>query len=208
MASLSESVGAARLTPWKRVRRRLPLLHRLPTPHGRPEHEQLALHPLVLAASAALVLADLVRFGVGARGVAGIVLLPALAVLSAIDIRHRLLPNRIVLPATGLVLLSQVAFAADHGVEAAVASVVAAVALFVLHVTYPQGLGMGDVKLALLLGAALGKGVMFALLVGSLAGAAAGLVVLARHGAAGRKMALPFGPFLAFGAAVAFFLAG
>jgi leader peptidase (prepilin peptidase) / N-methyltransferase len=208
MASLSESVGGPSVKPWKRVRRRLPLGNRSPEQRERPEYEQLATHPLVIAVSAALVLVGLGRFGVGARSVAGLVLLPALVVLSVIDVRHRLLPNRIVLPATGLVLVSQLAFAADHGVESVLACVAAGAALFVLHVVYPQGLGMGDVKLALLLGAALGTGAMVALFVGSLAGAAAGVVVIARHGAAGRKVALPFGPFLAFGAAVAFFLAG
>jgi leader peptidase (prepilin peptidase)/N-methyltransferase len=70
----------------------------------------------------------------------------------------------------------------------------------VLALVYPAGLGMGDVKLALLLGAALGGAVLPALLVGTLAAGAAGLVVLARQGLGARRRALPFGPFLAFGA--------
>ena len=208
MASLSESVGQPRVTPWKRMRRRLPFGGHVPVERTRHDYERLAGHPVVVTLSAAFAVAALARFGIGARGLAGVILLPALVVLSAIDVRHRLLPNLIVLPATGLVLVSQIAFAADHGVEAVLASLAAGAALFVLRAVYPQGLGMGDVKLALLLGAALGTGVMPALFVGSVAAAAAGLLVLAQHGAAGRKMALPFGPFLAFGAVVAFFLAG
>jgi leader peptidase (prepilin peptidase)/N-methyltransferase len=172
----------------------------------RPAYDQLALHPAVLAASVVLAGADLARFGVSRQSLVGLVLLPALAVLSAVDIRHRRLPNRIVLPATGVVLVAQLALAPDHGAEAALAAFGAAAALFVLRAAYPQGLGMGDVKLALLLGAALGYHVMFALFAGSLGAAAAGLVVIARDGATARKAVLPFGPFLAAGAALAFFL--
>ena len=58
---------------------------------------------------------------------------------------------------------------------------------------------MGDVKLALLLGAALGGAVVPALLLGTLAGSAAAVVLLARHGREARRRAIPFGPFLAFG---------
>jgi leader peptidase (prepilin peptidase)/N-methyltransferase len=59
---------------------------------------------------------------------------------------------------------------------------------------------MGDVKLALLLGFALGSAIFPALVVGTLAGAAAGIVLLVRNGAEARRRAIPFGPFLSFGA--------
>jgi leader peptidase (prepilin peptidase)/N-methyltransferase len=72
--------------------------------------------------------------------------------------------------------------------------------LFVLALVYPAGLGMGDVKLALLLGAALGGAVLPALFLGTLAGAAAAVVVLARRGLQARRTTMPYGPFLAFGA--------
>ena len=205
MASLSESVGRPTV-PQKRPQAVPAAADADALQPARPRYEQLAFDPLVIAASGALVIVDLFLFGLGARGVAGAVLLPALVVLSAIDVRHRVLPNRIVLPATGLVLVSQVALASDHGKVAALASVAAGAAFFLLRAVYPQGLGMGDVKLALLLGAALGKSVLFGLFVGSVAAAVAGIVVIAREGAAGRKSTLPFGPFLAAGAAVAFFL--
>jgi leader peptidase (prepilin peptidase)/N-methyltransferase len=206
MASLSESAGP-RTVPQPKPSRDLPgATYPQSTPPARRGYRQLALHPLVLAASATLVFADLFRFGLGARGVAGLILLPVLVVLSAIDIRHRVLPNRIVLPATGLVLATQIALASDHGAEAAVAAIAAGAAFHVLRAVYPQGLGMGDVKLALLLGAALGKSVLFGVFIGSVCVAAAGLIVLAREGAEGRKTTLPFGPFLAAGAVVAFFL--
>jgi leader peptidase (prepilin peptidase)/N-methyltransferase len=67
-------------------------------------------------------------------------------------------------------------------------------------------MGMGDVKLALLLGAALGRTVPVALMVGMLAALVPSVILLARHGAAARKMALPFAPFLALGGVVALFV--
>ena len=207
MASLSESIGPPSPTQSRPPQGGPGVGDQGSLRPARPAYEQFALHPLVLVVSVALMSADLVRFGLGARGVVGMVLLPALVVLSAIDLRHRLLPNRIVVPATALALVSQVALASDHGREAALASVAAGGAFFLLRALYPRGLGMGDVKLALLLGAALGWDVMVALFVGSLGAAAAGIVVIARDGAAGRKTTLPFGPFLAAGAAVAFFIA-
>jgi leader peptidase (prepilin peptidase) / N-methyltransferase len=64
---------------------------------------------------------------------------------------------------------------------------------------------MGDVKLALLMGAALGRYVSVALLVGMVAAMVPGLYLLARHGSKARKMGIPFGPFLALGSVVALF---
>jgi leader peptidase (prepilin peptidase)/N-methyltransferase len=64
---------------------------------------------------------------------------------------------------------------------------------------------MGDVKLALLMGAALGRTVGVALMLGMIAALVPSLFLLARHGSAARKMAIPFGPFLAFGGVVALF---
>ncbi len=77
-----------------------------------------------------------------------------------------------------------------------------------MHLVYPAGMGMGDVKLALLLGAALGWLVVLALFVGSLGVGLAGVVFLVREGRAARKKAIPFGPFLALGAIAALFLGG
>ncbi|MDQ3992912.1 MAG: prepilin peptidase, partial [Actinomycetota bacterium] len=104
---------------------------------------------------------------------------------------------------TVIVLGAQTAI--DPSVEWTLAALGAALFLFLAVVAYPAGMGMGDVKLALLLGAALGRHVPVALMVGMLAALVPALFVLARHGAAGRKMAIPFGPFLAFGGVVALF---
>jgi leader peptidase (prepilin peptidase) / N-methyltransferase len=68
------------------------------------------------------------------------------------------------------------------------------------------GMGMGDVKLAVFLGAALAEVVVLAIAVAVLAGFVAALWVLFQNGAAGRKSAMAFAPFLALGAAVAIFI--
>ena len=81
----------------------------------------------------------------------------------------------------------------------------AALFLFVAALAYPRGMGMGDVKLALLLGVGVGRAVPVALLVGMLAALVPSVVLLARHGAAARKMEIPFAPFLALGGVLALF---
>ena len=78
--------------------------------------------------------------------------------------------------------------------------------LFVAALAYPAGMGMGDVKLALLLGAMLGKLVAVGLMLGMLFALVPSVVLLARHGSAARKMGIPFAPFLALGAVVALFV--
>ena len=64
---------------------------------------------------------------------------------------------------------------------------------------------MGDVKLALLLGVVLGRTVPVALMIGMLSALVPSVVLIAKHGKAGRKMTIPFGPFLALGGLVALF---
>lgn len=152
---------------------------------------------------AALAVADL---GFGARGLIAALLLAVLAVLSVIDLERRILPDRIVLPAAAVILALQLVFFTDQWLEWIVASVGGAAFLLLLVAVYRAGLGMGDVKLMLLLGAGLGKSAVLAFFLGSLAAAAFGIVLLVRHGSSARKMAIPFGPFLACGAAVAVFV--
>jgi leader peptidase (prepilin peptidase)/N-methyltransferase len=126
-----------------------------------------------------------------------------LVAVSAIDIEHRIVPNRIVLPATVVVLVAQTAL--HPSPEWILGSFGAAAFLFAAVLAYPKGMGMGDVKLALLLGAAVGRTVPVALMVGMLAALVPAAVLFARHGAAARKHAIPFAPFLALGGLVALF---
>jgi leader peptidase (prepilin peptidase)/N-methyltransferase len=122
-----------------------------------------------------------------------------LVLLAVIDIRTRLLPNRVVLPAAALVLTAQLALFPERWLEWIVASFGASLLLFAAALARPGGLGMGDVKLALLLGAALGWSVAPALLIGLLAASVAGLALIALHGWSARKATIPLGPFLAIG---------
>lgn len=161
---------------------------------------------VVTAVSVALAVASLAEFGVGGRGLVGVVLCPALVVLTAIDLRHRLLPDAIVLPATVLVVV--IVTVARTGIVAhLVAGAAIAGVLLVAALLARGGLGMGDVKLALLIGVALGRQTVSALFVASLASLAVGLVLVAREGRSALRRSIPFGPLLALGAVVAYFLA-
>jgi leader peptidase (prepilin peptidase)/N-methyltransferase len=157
------------------------------------------------AGAAAAVAAVLVvaHFGIGGRALVGVVFVSALAVLAAIDIERRILPNRIVLPSFAVVLAMQLALFPDQAFEWIAASLSVAVVLLVAALAKPGGLGYGDVKLGLLLGAGLGQDVLTALVVAVVAIWPVAVYLYARHGREAGKMALPFGPFLAFGAVVA-----
>jgi leader peptidase (prepilin peptidase)/N-methyltransferase len=162
-------------------------------------------YPAVELATALLVAASFLRFGLSGRAFIAAFFCAVLVVLSAIDAERRILPDVIVLPAWALVLGAQIVLEPGRTVEWVAGSLGASLFLFLALVAYPKGMGMGDVKLALLLGAALGKSVSVGLMVGMLAALVYSTVLFARHGLAARKMAIPFGPFLAFGALVALF---
>lgn len=158
--------------------------------------------------TAVLVAACFLRFGLTADAFVAALFVSVLVVLSAIDFERRILPDKIVLPSFAVVLAAQVALHPDRTVEWVAASLGASLFLFLALLAHPRGMGMGDVKLCLLLGAMLGWDVAVALMIGMLAALVPAFVLLARHGAAARKMGIPFGPFLAFGAVVALFAGG
>jgi len=135
-------------------------------------------YPAVELATAFLVAACFFHFGLTGEAVVGAYFCAALVVLSAIDAERRILPDLIVLPSFLLVLTGNLILQPDRWMEWVGASLGASLFLFLALVAYPRGMGMGDVKLAL----------------------------FARHGVAARKMAIPFGPFLAFGSIVALFV--
>jgi leader peptidase (prepilin peptidase)/N-methyltransferase len=126
-----------------------------------------------------------------------------LVVLSAIDLERRVLPNAIVLPAIAVALPAQLLLAPGRWLEWTLAALGAALVLLLPLLAGRAGVGMGDVKLAFLLGLVLGEGVMLAILVAALAVLPVALALLARHGGAALRMGVPFGPFLALGAVVA-----
>jgi leader peptidase (prepilin peptidase)/N-methyltransferase len=166
----------------------------------------LAVRPLVGAVLGGVVAACFAVFGASGRGFLAAFVSIVLIAIAVIDLEKRIIPNVIVLPATLIVLIARIAIRPGRTVDWIVAALAAGGFFLLAHIVYQEGLGAGDVKLAVLLGAAFGRYVVWALFVGLLAVAAAGVVVIAREGAAGRKKAMPFGPFLAFGAIVAIFL--
>ena len=152
------------------------------------------------AAGAALVAA--IRLGGTADGVLAAGVLALLVVLAAIDLRARLIPNSIVLPGLAAVIAFQVAFGHAHTFEWLAAAVGAPLVMLVPALVHRDGMGMGDVKLVALLGAALGAAVVPALMVAFLAVLPVAVTLLVRGGAAARRTAIPFAPFMALGAAV------
>jgi leader peptidase (prepilin peptidase) / N-methyltransferase len=160
-------------------------------------------YPAVEASTALLVVACGLRFGLTAESLVASAFCVVLVAVTAIDIEHHLIPNRIVVPAAGVALVAQTMLFPSF--EWAVSAFGAALLLFVIAVAYPRGIGMGDVKLALLLGAVLGRGVVVALAVGFLLALLPAAWLGVRHGRSARKMALPLAPFLSAGALVALF---
>ena len=162
------------------------------------------LYPAVEAGTAVLAVACVVVFGPTAYAALAVGFCALLVTLSVIDAQHRIVPNRIVLPAAAVVLVARTLL--DPSPEWLFGAIGAAGFLFLAVLAYPKGLGMGDVKLALLLGAMLGATVSMALFIGFLAALVPAVVLFARHGSAARKMAVPLVPFLSVGAVIALFL--
>jgi leader peptidase (prepilin peptidase) / N-methyltransferase len=164
-------------------------------------------YPLVEAATGALYAAVTWARWDDASGIAlGIVLVTALIPITLIDFEHRIIPNKITGPAAIVAILIGAILDQDYIVEQLIAGAAAGGFFLLAAIAYPKGMGMGDVKLAGVLGLYLGRGVGLALLVGLIAGVIVGAAIMTRVGArAGRKTAVPFGPFLALGGIVAIF---
>jgi leader peptidase (prepilin peptidase) / N-methyltransferase len=163
-------------------------------------------HPAVEAATGVFAVTCVIVFGATWKAAAAVVFTSALVAITATDIERRVIPNAVVIPAALFVLVLRML---DHpSAEWPVAGLVAALFLFVAALIKPGGMGMGDVKLALLMGTMLGRTVPVALFVGMLAALAPSAILFARHGMKARKMTIPFGPFLALGSVVALFVGG
>ena len=126
-----------------------------------------AVYPAVELVSAFLVVACVLEFGLTFEAAIAAFFCCVLVAISAVDLAHRIVPDRIVLPATAIVLVAQTI--REPSLEWLLAAFLGALFLFLAVLVYPAGMGMGDVKLALLMGAALGKLVAVALMVGMVA---------------------------------------
>ena len=172
-------------------------------------------YPVIEVTTAVLFALTVWKFGASIEAVVFGTFFWVLVVLSAIDLEHRLLPNRVVYPALaagwlGLVLLALLRETPERLIDAAVGALVFGGFFFVVAFLVPAGMGGGDVKLAFVLGTFLGYlggvglvivGMFLAFLLGSLIGVG---LMLVRKG--GRKTMVPFGPFLALGTAISIFV--
>jgi leader peptidase (prepilin peptidase) / N-methyltransferase len=159
--------------------------------------EQVVLALVVIAASLAV-------HHTTAQRVLGASLAVVLVVATARDLKSRKIPNWLTGPAAVWALAAGALLHPSGLGDQAIAGLAAGGFLFIFAVIYPKGLGMGDVKLAFVIGLCLSSAAVVAMVVGLLGSALAGVVVLFTHGVkAGRKVGLPLAPFLAIGGAVA-----
>jgi leader peptidase (prepilin peptidase)/N-methyltransferase len=166
-----------------------------------------ARYPLVEALTAVLMALVPIFLGADSDVWLGFAFVLLLVPIAFIDLDHRIIPNKLTLLglAVGIVLVA--VFESDDIVEHVISAVAAFLFLFIAAIAYPSGMGMGDVKLAGVMGLFLGRNVAPAMLIALLSGTIVGIAIIARKGAAeGRKTAVPFGPFLALGSVIALYV--
>jgi leader peptidase (prepilin peptidase)/N-methyltransferase len=162
-----------------------------------------ARYPLTELATGVLFAATvLVLWGDGGEIAIGLVFVAALVAITLTDLERRIIPNRILAAAAIIGAVLIVATDPSSIPERAISAAAAGGALFLVALAYPRGMGLGDVKLAAMMGMFLGRNVAPAILVALLAGSVVGLAIIAREGSEARKRAIPFGPFLALGGIV------
>jgi leader peptidase (prepilin peptidase)/N-methyltransferase len=160
-------------------------------------------YPLVELATAVLLALTVVVVGANREVWLGLAFVLLLVPVTVIDIDFRIIPNKLMIAGTvaapAILALTRPGDIPEH----LIAAVAAGGFLLVAAIAYPAGMGMGDVKLAFVMGLFLGREVGVAMLAGLLAGSVIGIAIMAKKGAAaGRKTAIPFGPFLALGGLV------
>src|SRR5215204_4542393 len=165
-----------------------------------------ARYPIVEAVTAALLVAVVLAKGADSDAWLGLAFVILLVPVTLIDLDHRIIPNTLMLIGTvvsvGILLATDPDSLVEHGIAAAGAGGF----LLIAALAYPAGMGMGDVKLAGVMGLFLGRNVGPAMLVALVTGSVVGALIIARKGAKeGRKTAIPFGPYLAFGGIVGLF---
>jgi leader peptidase (prepilin peptidase)/N-methyltransferase len=166
--------------------------------HGRISPQ----YPLVEALTGALFAAVAVQTDMSAELLPGLALMTLLVAVSAIDIEHHIIPNRLIVPGAAVALALWGLVDPSRLPENLIAAVAAGGFFGLAAFAYPAGMGMGDVKLAAVMGLYLGRSVAPALFVALAAGALVGIAMMLVRGAAARKQGVPFGPFLALGGIV------
>jgi leader peptidase (prepilin peptidase)/N-methyltransferase len=167
-----------------------------------------ARYPVVEAITAALyVLVVAVAHDDVLRLVLGLVLVTFLVPIAAIDLDHKIIPNKLTGPAAVLAIALVAVLEPRHLPEYLAAGFGALLFFYLPALIHNKGMGMGDVKLAGVLGLYLGRAVVPALFIALILGVVVGAAVIAAKGVSdGRRTKVPFGPFLATGALIAFFV--
>lgn len=148
----------------------------------------------------------LVFWGDAAEVTLGLAFVTTLITVTITDLERRVIPNKLLIVSALVGAVLAIAFDPSSLPERAMAAAAAGGLLFAVALAYPRGMGLGDVKLAAVMGLYLGRSVAPALLIAFFAGSLFGLALIARRGAAARKQAVPFGPFLALGGVIGLFL--
>jgi leader peptidase (prepilin peptidase) / N-methyltransferase len=165
-----------------------------------------ARYPVVEAVTGLLYVAVVLGLDGTREVVLGLLLVTFLVPITLIDLDHRRIPNALTVPAAGLAVAAIALIEPSWLPEALIAGAAAGGFFLIAALAYPRGMGMGDVKLAGVLGLYLGRAVAPSIFIALIAGVLVGAAIVARKGAAeGRKTAVPFGPFLALGGLVALF---
>ncbi|RLB97821.1 MAG: prepilin peptidase [Deltaproteobacteria bacterium] len=163
-------------------------------------------YPVVELTGGAMAVGCLLRFGPGGAAVVAFALMAVLLAVSCIDIDHRISPDRVILPAAALLYPAAAVLTPLSWRQGLVGAFTGAGILYLVAAGYRlltrrEGMGMGDVKLMVLIGAVIGwQGAVFTLFAAAFYGTLAGLLAMVRSGR-GLKTAIPFGPFLSLGAA-------
>jgi leader peptidase (prepilin peptidase)/N-methyltransferase len=167
-----------------------------------------ARYPVVEALTAVLyVLVVAVKWGDVLQMTLGLVLVTFLVPIAAIDLDHKIIPNKLTGPAAVLAIALVAVLDTRHLPEYLIAGVGALLFFYLPALIHNKGMGMGDVKLAAVVGLYLGRAVAPALFIALILGVVVGAGVIAAKGVSeGRRTKVPFGPFLAAGALIAFFV--
>src|SRR6476469_8889925 len=162
-----------------------------------PDAVSTALPGWAVFAGVVLAVATVVRMGFSANSVAWGLMQVVLVGVAAYDLHNRRVKNAVTVPVSALALLLRIAFNRGDFLEVLVPGLVAFLAFLALALILRGGLGMGDVKLAGMLGFLLGEKVLPALFVGTVAGGIAAAFLLTRS--TGRRATMAYGPSLALG---------
>jgi leader peptidase (prepilin peptidase)/N-methyltransferase len=163
-------------------------------------------YPLVEALTAVLCAAVVLSEGWDEDAILGIAFVLVLVPVTFIDIDHRIIPNKITLIGAIAAIAIVAVWRTDDLPEHLIAAAAAGGFLLLAALAYPAGMGMGDVKLAGVMGLFLGRNVGPAMFAGLILGSVVGALIIARKGRQeGRKTAIPFGPYLAAGGLVGLF---